>query len=225
MEQQFKVGNKFSTQVNVSKTVNITDYNAYDVVIFGHENIHLKTVFTQVSNEFILHNIERSIKIALFYNKDRPAQCVHLFKRKYLGISCETANIALLKADRGEFVTVSPFKPRAYKTCSFDENAAASITSPKTCFVVNEDGQCLPAVLQTVEKFQNAYDYLISRTHDPTVNEISQNVMFKIDSLNETLELNDNVIVYSRVSFDGNNTCLYNDVNEKIISYENFTTK
>ncbi|KAH3768323.1 hypothetical protein DPMN_169535 [Dreissena polymorpha] len=140
-------------------------------------------------------------------------------------MSCETANIALLKADRGEFVTVSPFKPRAYKTCSFDVNAAASITSPKTCFVVNEDGQCLPAGLQTVEEFQSAFDYLISRTHDPTVNAISQNLMFKIDSLNKTLELNDYVIVYSRVSFDGNNTWLYIDVNEKSISFENCTTK
>ncbi|KAH3707283.1 hypothetical protein DPMN_066684 [Dreissena polymorpha] len=225
IEQQFKVGNQFSTHVNVRKTVNSTDYNAYDVVIFGQKNIHLKTVFTQVSNEFILNNIQGSIKIALFNNKDRPAQCVHLFKRKYLGISCETANVALLKADRGEFVTVSPFNPRAYKTCSFDENAAASITSPKTCFVVNEDGQCLPAVLQTEEEFQNAFDYLINRTHDPKVNAISQNLMFKIDSLNETLELNDYAIVYSRVSYDENNTCLYIDVNEKSISYEDCTTK
>ncbi|KAH3708451.1 hypothetical protein DPMN_067902 [Dreissena polymorpha] len=84
---------------------------------------------------------------------------------KYVGISCGTANIALLKADRGEFVTVSPFKPRAYKTCSFDENAAASITSPKTCFVVNEDGQCLPAVLQTKKTFKTPLNiYLAERT-------------------------------------------------------------
>ncbi|KAH3813819.1 hypothetical protein DPMN_142288 [Dreissena polymorpha] len=90
---------------------------------------------------------------------------------------------------------------------------------------MNEDGQCLPAVLQTEEEFQNAFDYLINRTHDPKVNAISQNLMFKIDSLNETLELNDYAIVYSRVSYDENNTCLYIDVNEKSISYEDCTTK
>jgi hypothetical protein len=224
IEQQLKVKYKFSTPVNVSKTVNSTDYNAYDVVILGNKSEDLRTVFHQVSKELILKNIDSSIKLAVFFSKDYAPQCFRLFRRKHLSERCDWTNIALLKADRGEFVTVSPFKPRLYKKCSFDENAAASITSPKTCFVVKKDGQCLPAVLQT-EDFQNAFDYLISRTHDTTENAISQNLMFKIDSLNETLEINEYAIVFSRVHVEGNNTCLYIDVNEKLISYEHCTTK
>ncbi len=50
-----KVKYKFSTPVNVSKTVNSTDYNAYDVVILGNKSEDLRTVFHQVSKELILN--------------------------------------------------------------------------------------------------------------------------------------------------------------------------
>jgi hypothetical protein len=222
-EKQFEVGHKYSSTVKI--VVNSSHYSEYDVVSHDTESTHVKTVFNQVSNEFVLKNIERSIKVAVFFKQDSSAQCVHIFKRKYLPISCESSNMALLRAYKGEFVNVEPFVPPAYKKCSFNNNGAASISSPKTCFLVKEDGLCTPASLQSESDLNNVFDYLIAKTQVGTsVSMMSKNLMFKIETLNDTLDVNDYALVFSRVQLDDNTTCLYIDVGAKAIWNNRCTT-